>query len=110
MSEIARSENLEAEKTPEQAVTNAVASIENKDAAENTVPQKILESAKLDFKAIVQDSKTLASFASTLALKISFGVLKFAFEVLKKKGKISFKEGYEIGKEMFDFEKGKDKK
>ena len=35
--------------------------------------------------------------------------MKFAKKAIEKKGKVSMKEGYEIGKEMFTFDKG-DKK
>jgi hypothetical protein len=111
--ESSRGENPEAE-NPEQAVSNAVATIENRDAVEPNASSKAVQNAK---EWAVNKSKTSGKFAFDatrvgifIAAKMVWGVLKFAQKAIEKKGQVGFKEGYEIGKEALSFDGKKDKK
>ena len=135
-----KNENVEAEKgaeeTAEQSVGWSLSEVEAKDASDSIISSEWAQKAKeylngkveelkkgaKDWKEkelnvekvakdLVETDKAAFSGLGVLlivALKIAWGLLKFSYEAIKNKGQV--KNAYEIGKEMFTFDDGKNKK
>lgn len=103
-------EPRENEKNPEQAVSDAINSIENKDAADPVISSTWMNKAKNYTKTSAEIAGISLAAGLFVAGKTLLGILKFAKKAVEKGGNIGFKEGYEIGKDVFSFEGKKDKK
>ncbi len=103
-------EPRENEKNPEQAVSDAINSLENKDAADSVISSKWMGYAKNSAKMSGAIAGISLGAFLVVSTKILFGVLKFAKRAIEKKGDVGFKEGFEIGQEALSFEGKKEKK
>ncbi len=111
--------HLENEKNPEQAVSDAINSLENKDAADPVLSSYWSRKAK-EFFSPSENWKDIKGTAAVTGIslgallvisgKILFGLFKFAKRAIEKKGDVGFKEGFEIGQEALSFEGKKEKK
>ncbi len=115
MSERSKSENVE--KDPEEVVGDAILSTENKDAVDPIMGSKWAQGGKSFLKnemqgvgRTVRRGGNVGSLGSALAFRTCRSVIEFAVKAVKKRGKLSFNEGYEIGKDIFDFDNLQDKK
>lgn len=103
------------EQVAEQSVGNAVAAIENKDAADPVVSSRWMGGAKKFFNAQenLKDAKIIGGRSLDIAriglfttlFKVPLALLKFAKKAIEKKGNVGFSEGYKIGREIIPGEK-----
>ena len=121
---------FEEEKSPEQAVNDAISSIKNKDAADSVISSGWAESIKkfwkdeeggISIESAKKMSKKIGKTAGItagvsvgiglfLSYKVLRGVYEFAKKAIQKKGDVGFSEGYKIGEEMLSFGDKKEKK
>lgn len=98
-------ENLEEEKSPEQAVKNAVAAVENKDASDPVIASEWMADAKNVVKVVGIGAKIFLTVTGKM-LQSMYGFIKHA---IQKKGQVGFGEGMKIGEAPF-LKKEKDSK
>ncbi len=108
--ERSKNESFEEEKSPEQVVSNAVSTVENKDAIDSVISSEWTSKAKGYAKTSGEIAGVSLGVSLILTAKTLLGILKFTKKAIQKKGQIGFGEGYEIGKEIFSNENKKDKK